>query len=188
MAKLTDAQLVLLSKASQREDRAVELSRPLTGGAVKTIESLLDRGLLTETSAEPAMPVYRRAKTSNEPVALVITELGLVAIGITSEIGQEEKPSKPKRAAKSKQAAKALSPRAAPAAAAAAATGKTALVLKLLQRKGGASITAMTEVTGWLPHSTRAVLTGLRKKGFVVERGKDADHTTIYKIARGKAA
>jgi hypothetical protein len=33
------------------------------------------------------------------------------------------------------------------------------------QRKSGASLAAMAEATGWLPHTTRAALTGLRQKG-----------------------
>ena len=40
----------------------------------------------------------------------------------------------------------------------------------------------MMDATGWLPHTTRAVLTGLRKKGHLIERGKRVDITT-WRIA-----
>jgi hypothetical protein len=39
----------------------------------------------------------------------------------------------------------------------------------------------MVEATGWLPHTTRAALTGLRKKGHVLEKSK-RDDATCYRI------
>ena len=42
--------------------------------------------------------------------------------------------------------------------------------------------------TGWLPHTTRAALTGLRHKGFVLDRDKRADGTTVYRISSAPAA
>jgi hypothetical protein len=47
---------------------------------------------------------------------------------------------------------------------------KTALVLSQLQRPEGATLAQLVEATGWLPHTTRAALTGLKKKGHVVQR------------------
>ena len=41
--------------------------------------------------------------------------------------------------------------------------------------------------TGWLPHTTRAALTGLRHKGFVLDRGKREDGTTVYRISSAPA-
>lgn len=51
-------------------------------------------------------------------------------------------------------------------------TTKQDLVLGLLRREGGAPLNAITEATGWLPHTARAALTGLRKKGHEVTRSK----------------
>ena len=65
-----------------------------------------------------------------------------------------------------------------------APTTKTAQVLALLQRKQGATLTEMIAVTSWLPHTTRAALTGLRKKGHVVVRNK-RDDVTCYSIVMG---
>jgi hypothetical protein len=48
---------------------------------------------------------------------------------------------------------------------------KIEIVLKQLHRPSGASIAQLQKATGWQPHSVRAVLTGLRKKGHNVERG-----------------
>lgn len=61
---------------------------------------------------------------------------------------------------------------------------KISLVLDLLQREEGASLAELVELTGWLPHTTRAALTGLRKKGHAI--GKDRhDGETRYAIRSG---
>lgn len=45
---------------------------------------------------------------------------------------------------------------------------KTSLILDLLLQPKGATINQLIEATGWLPHTTRAALTGLKKKGHAV--------------------
>ena len=60
-------------------------------------------------------------------------------------------------------------------------TTKTATIIALLQRNDGATLAEMMEATGWQPHSTRAVLTGLKKKGHVIEKSK-RDDVTCYRI------
>ena len=61
---------------------------------------------------------------------------------------------------------------------------KIETILKLLRRPNGASITQLQKATGWKPHSVRAALTGLRKKGHEVTRGKDAKGVTVYAVAK----
>ena len=63
---------------------------------------------------------------------------------------------------------------------------KSDLVLGLLQRPEGATIAELVAATGWLPHTTRAALTGLRKKGYAVtsEKVEDQRH---YRIVEGAA-
>jgi hypothetical protein len=60
---------------------------------------------------------------------------------------------------------------------------KTDTVLALLNRGGGATLDELVEVTGWLPHSARAALTGLKKKGHAIERTKldGVSHYAIFK-------
>ncbi|WP_246604998.1 DUF3489 domain-containing protein [Aquisediminimonas sediminicola] len=58
---------------------------------------------------------------------------------------------------------------------------KASLVEELLQQEQGASLAELCQATGWLPHTCRAFLTGLRKKGRELERDKREDGTTIYK-------
>ncbi len=38
--------------------------------------------------------------------------------------------------------------------------------------------------TGWLPHTTRAALTGLRKRGFEIARDRDPDGQSRYRVAQ----
>ncbi len=57
-------------------------------------------------------------------------------------------------------------------------------ILKLLRRPNGSSITQLQKATGWQPHSVRAALTGLRKKGHEVTRGKDTKGVTVYAVAK----
>lgn len=59
---------------------------------------------------------------------------------------------------------------------------KQDLVTSLLRRKQGALLTEMVEATGWLPHTVRAALTGLRKKGHNVASVR-FDKVTCYSIA-----
>jgi hypothetical protein len=57
---------------------------------------------------------------------------------------------------------------------------KQAKVVELLQREQGATIAEMQASTGWLSHTTRAVLTGIRKRGATIEKTK-VNGVTRYK-------
>jgi hypothetical protein len=61
--------------------------------------------------------------------------------------------------------------------------GKLSAVVGLLRREGGATIDQLAAAMDWLPHTTRAALTGLRKRGFEIDRrmAKDA-HAGSYAI------
>src|SRR3954468_9331716 len=89
--KLTDTQLVLLSAASQRQDRAVELpAANLKGGAArKVIGKLLNEKLVEEIRARGTLPVWRR-DAEERPVALRITKQGLAAIRVDEDSDSPE--------------------------------------------------------------------------------------------------
>ena len=61
---------------------------------------------------------------------------------------------------------------------------KTAAVIRLLHRSSGATIAQLQKATGWQPHSVRAALTGLRKKGHDVKRDKNAKGVSVYRITK----
>jgi hypothetical protein len=65
---------------------------------------------------------------------------------------------------------------------------KQARVIVLLERDSGATLDELVAATGWLPHTTRAVLTGVRHKGFVLDKSKREDGTTVYRISSAPEA
>ena len=62
---------------------------------------------------------------------------------------------------------------------------KTDAVIRLLKRPQGASIAQLQKPTGWQPHSVRAALTGLRKKGHEITRDENDAGVTVYRIRAG---
>jgi hypothetical protein len=176
---LSDTQLMLLSAASRREDLLVTLpAHPKTGGARSSLSKLLSQSFVEEVMVRRDQPHWR-ADEDGQQIGLRITRAGLEAIGLEPEgepVPLESSSGIP--AAVSSQ--KAVAPVGSPAAP--RDGSKQALVIALLHRREGASLGELTAATGWLPHTTRAALTGLRKKGHALTRDKRADGTSIYRI------
>lgn len=63
------------------------------------------------------------------------------------------------------------------------AGSKQSLLVGMLLHPEGATIDAMMTATGWLPHTTRAALTGLRKRGFAIVRRSRETAASVYAIA-----
>ena len=59
-------------------------------------------------------------------------------------------------------------------------TSKQGQLAALLLRDEGATLDQMIALTGWLPHTTRAALTGLRKKGYAIDSDK-IDRVRTYR-------
>ena len=57
---------------------------------------------------------------------------------------------------------------------------------KMLNRKGGATLAQMQTAFGWQPHTARAAVSGLRKRGDIVERS-DGPKGSVYRIAPANA-
>lgn len=70
-------------------------------------------------------------------------------------------------------------------------SSKLGIVLALLETPDGAPLARLVEVTGWLPHTTRAALTGLRKRGYALTSEKqlqvDGRSLSVYRIAGRRA-
>jgi DUF2924 family protein len=80
--KLTDTQLVILSAASQREDRGIVLPTKLKGGAAqKLVAKLIDLGLIEEVRARGDLPVWRR-DDDNRAMALRTTYRSLTEVAV----------------------------------------------------------------------------------------------------------
>lgn len=67
-------------------------------------------------------------------------------------------------------------------------SSKLGIVLALVEKPQGASLAMLVEVTGWLPHTTRAALTGLRKRGFAVVSEKSAGGGASVYCVRSEVA
>ncbi|MFZ5745768.1 MAG: DUF3489 domain-containing protein [Pseudomonadota bacterium] len=56
-------------------------------------------------------------------------------------------------------------------------------VLGLLSRSEGATLNQLVTATAWLPHTARAALTGLKKKGHAITSDKVQGAQRVYRIA-----
>jgi len=58
------------------------------------------------------------------------------------------------------------------------------LVRSMLTKPGGARLAAICKATGWQAHSARAMLSGLRKAGYEIERTAAGDKGggSVYRI------
>jgi hypothetical protein len=171
--KLLDLQRIVLSGAAERADGAATLPERMTEKAAqKLAASLIEKGLAREARAKTDMPVWRRNE-EGRACALVISKLGREAIKSDDDrkvddakAGAPLAPSiangAPSQAVASSQPERSV-PR---------QGSKIAEVIALLGRKQGVGIEELSSTTGWLPHTTRAALTGLRKRGFAIERSR----------------
>jgi predicted ArsR family transcriptional regulator len=53
----------------------------------------------------------------------------------------------------------------------------------MIERPEGASVAEIGQRLGWLPHTVRAAMTGLRHAGREVTRSKDAEGRSVYRLA-----
>jgi DNA-binding MarR family transcriptional regulator len=60
---------------------------------------------------------------------------------------------------------------------------KQAHIIALLEREEGVSLDDLIAATGWLPHTTRAALTGLRQRGYGLVKSPGEDGRTCYRIS-----
>jgi len=66
---------------------------------------------------------------------------------------------------------------------AAARVSKQTLIKDLLAREEGATLDEMIAAIGWLPHTTSAALTGLRKQGFPIDKNRIEGVTRYRHVA-----
>jgi Protein of unknown function (DUF3489) len=194
---------VLLSAASQRVDHYLTPpSGARLASAKKAAAKLLKGGLVREVRARKDAPIWRRDEDADQGFALKLTAAGLKAIAADLDAGDDE-------AARQTQGDEAIKPETTAGGIDVTDAGprlessghsysrrvpragtKIGIVIEMLERDVGATIDELVAATGWLPHTTRAVLTGLRKRGFEIDRRRAKDQSaSAYLIAeRNNAA
>ena len=199
--KLTDTQLAMLTAASLRDDRCLTAPKNLRGSAAqKVFAKLSAEGVVKEIITKAGMPVWWRDEEAGRSYSLKLTAAGFKAAAAKGSnplavAKADETPAASKVAADSVVGAATIAAATTPVAMIPAGANpprdgtKIAKVLGLLRRNDGATLAEMTAATSWLPHTTRAALTGLRKRGYDVSIDRsDKGRGSIYRVAGdGKA-
>lgn len=163
--KLTDLQLILLTTASGRVDGSIfpipDSLKADDPRLDRGLRALLTKGLVAEVDA--AKPALTWREEDDRRIGLSITDAGREAIAVEPEGGASGDAGK--------EPAATPPPPEKPSTAIKVGT-KQALLVEMLEREGGASLDEVTAATAWLPHSARAMLTGLRKRGYTITNEK----------------
>ena len=209
--EMSHARRLMLQAAAAREDRFLQPPTNARGAAAKTIAGkLVEAGWAKEMKALNEAPIWRRDAASGSAFTLKLTTKGLKAVAGSSEesagaakasvtvVAEKAALRTPSRQTEHRPAARAvrsnegIRTEATPTAARAPRAGsKLGSVLDMLSAEAGATIGELIAATGWLEHSTRAALTGLRRRGYELSltRG-ERDGASVYRIAprSGEAA
>jgi hypothetical protein len=170
---LTDTQRTTLAAAIERSDSACSLPDRINRRAAQKLAiSLVEKGLVREVLAKAGMPVWRQ-DDAGRSMTLVITKRGRDTVRANTEaVGQDSKPldaagdrDKPSEARQSPKDG-----------------SKIAKVIMLVSRETGASLPELVSATGWLPHTTRAALTGLRKRGYTLSLVPTETGGKVYRM------
>ncbi len=175
----------------RRDDCGRDMSLILTAAGRRAIEARAPAGAGEIETADRASPETESSKTMRSAAAAAkasVAEAG----GDRVKADASPKTAGPKDRPKARSAAADASPRAATpeqgTGGAPRAGSKQALVVGMLSKEPGATIDDLVAATGWLPHTTRAALTALRKRGFRIERTRGEKQGSRYRIANPLAA
>jgi hypothetical protein len=180
MPNLTKTQSLILTTGAQRADNiAMPLPKGLHGAAAKKVVTMMiDCGWLEEVDANTRKgePLWRETGDGHG-TTVVVTDAGMLAVGIEPVVVKT-------MAAVRNRATEKASPKAPTLTPTPRSGTKQAEVIALLERPEGASIAEIVEMTGWLPHTTRGVISGALKKklSLPVASEKIQGRGTVYTL------
>lgn len=178
--KLSDKQLVLLSAAAQRQDGCLALpASECDTEQAAALKKLIKFGLVDEVPIRAKEPLWRETDTGR--FTLKIAAEGLAALGIETEPSAPDLPASEQAPDKHCRFCPAPEPQALPRSG-----SKIGQVLELLRGDNGASADELCAATEWQPHTMRAALTGLRKRGYAVTLTMVADGRRAYRLPTAK--
>jgi len=186
--RLTDTQQVILSVAAQREDRCLIPPKSLKGASAQKVASkFIAAGLAKEIRAKPGMPIWRRDDDAGQSFALKVMAAGMKAIAVEDDGDAPLTATARSETPTIDQGTDSQTVRPPTISTMALREGtKMARVIGLLRRGDGATLAELIAATNWLPHTTRAALTGLRKRGYPVTLNRaDRERGSTYFILRG---
>ena len=166
--KLSDLQRILLSTASTRADGSLfPLPKSLKADDArlpKAIQALVAKKLAAEIEVTKPSLIWH--EEDGRRIGLTITKAGQQAIAVEPEGAQTPPgavaPDTPPASDPKPQRSLQVRP-----------GTKQAQLVEMIEREAGATIQEIVDVTGWLPHTTRAALTGLRKRGWEIAATKE---------------
>lgn len=186
MSKPTRMQMNVLATASAHPDGAIILPARLKGAAARAFAAaLIDRGYASDAANTGVVSLEATDGDGRGVCPLVITTIGrrvirceavapvsVPAVGDSAPAAVCEVTVETDNRGSAQASAETAPP-----------PTKQALVINLLARPGGASLTELASATGWLPHTVRAALVRLRQKGRTIERAQDEDQVSRYRLA-----
>jgi hypothetical protein len=184
--KLTDSQRALLLGASRREDRFLVLPPNLKGGVAQKVGAkLIGEGLAKQVKAKTGAPIWRRDVKNDQAYSLRLSAAGAKAIATSEEPSvNAASESLAQVSHRDSVAAPEIAHRGAQAEMPAPRQGsKLASVMVLLRRPEGATIGALTKATGWLPHTMRTAITGVRKRGYSVILDRSLEGASVNRLS-----
>jgi hypothetical protein len=184
--KLTDNKRALLEIAALRDDRCFVLPSNLKGRAAqKVATNLIAEGLAKEIKAKARSPIWRRDGESDQAYSLKLSAAGAKAIAVSeAENGKPAPASSIQEPLLDSTDSSEASDNPADVGKVRPREGsKLAAVMALLRRSEGATIEVLTRATGWLPHTTRAAITGVRKRGYSVVLDRGGEGASVYRLS-----
>lgn len=159
---LSQTQLLVIEAAARHPEHRLTRPEGVKPPTYRSaLQSLRRRGLISDAPATVG--------SDRRPAGPVLSDAGLARIA--PALVEE-------RAVPQPEAPTVRSPR---------PDSKLARLVAMLARPDGASLDDLATAAAWRPHTTRAALTGLRKRGYALATLRAAGAPTRYRIATGDA-